>query len=60
MALFVFGRQDIMDDPTPTDAEPVVRCEPAEHADVGDDHEIDLPPVADERTLEEAGYGYGV
>ena len=49
-----------MDDPTPTDAEPVVHCEPADHADEDDGQGTDVPSVSDERTLEEAGYGYGV
>ena len=40
--------------------EPVVHCEPPEHAVAGDGQEIDVLSVSDERTLEEAGYGYGV
>jgi hypothetical protein len=59
MALLFLG-EHIMDDPTPTDAEPVVQCEPVEHADAGDGPEVETPPVQDERMLEEAGYGYGV
>jgi hypothetical protein len=67
MALLLLG-EHVMDqlqwgsapDPASRDkGEPVVHCEPAEHADAGDGQEIDAP-VQDERTLEEAGYGHGV
>jgi hypothetical protein len=49
-----------MDDPTPTDAEPAVRCDPADAEETVDSEHVDAPPVQDERMLEEAGYGYGV
>ena len=48
-----------MENRTESNDEPVVQCE---SADTGDGDEVQPPPEvhADERTPEEAGYGYGV
>ena len=52
-----------MDEKNTTEVEPAMRCEPAERGADAEraSQDADEPQTNnDERTLEEAGYGYGV
>ena len=50
----------MMDEQKSTDTEPAMRCEPVQAGLEEEGQDVEPAPADDDRTLEEAGYGYGV